>query len=73
MNPISAAGTDQTAEQDQTFDGGCSREELMALLQEGLDSGVCEDDFDTVFKRIYFEHFGSYPIEEHPAVSPGRT
>lgn len=58
MSPISAAGTDQIAENDQTLDGGYSREELMALLQEGLDSGPSDKSWDDLIRELNVQHFG---------------
>lgn len=43
---------------------GYTAEELLVLLQESEDSGLCELSFEEIFDQIFEKHFGKEALIE---------
>lgn len=62
MDPHASTGGNRTVADETELDDGYSREELMALLQGGLDSGLSERSWDEIIRDLNVQHFGKEKI-----------
>ena len=62
MDAVVNTGANKTIAVEPNDDGGCSREELEVLLQEGLDSGLSDRSWDEIIRDLNVQHFGKDSI-----------
>lgn len=77
MDPHSRQKTDQIGDDmfdvgDENVLGGYSEEELVAMLAESEESGICEQSLDEIFEDLFLKHFGRKPTREERSADLAR-